>query len=158
MKQFRKGDRIELDLELITPPREADDYYGPNEDFRQHLTNNSNSWKTTYREAIGNDLDLAVSGGQVLQSYPIVIQVEQPEVAVTIQGQIGAVPIRFEGLESAMGHRLYQVADGKRIEFDQSVHGDDFRQTDYDAATATCSMTFNLPLEGLGESEWILAR
>ena len=109
IREFSKGDRIELDLELITLPRVADDYYGPNESFRKHLAENPNSWKTTYREAKGNDLNLAVSGGRVLQSYPIVIHVEEPEVAVTIQGGIGAVPIRFEGLESSKGYRLYQV-------------------------------------------------
>lgn len=156
--EFSKGDRVELDLELITLPRVADDYYGPNESFRKHLAENPNSWKTTYREAKGNDLDLAVSGGRVLQSYPIVIHVERPEVGVTIQGGIGAVPIRFEGLESNKGYRLYRVTGGKRTQFDQSVHGNDFWQTDYDAATATFAMTFNLPLDGLGESKWIFAR
>ena len=48
-------------------------------------------------------VDLAVSGGRVLQNYPIVIHVEKPEVTVAIQGGIGAVPIRFEGLESNKG-------------------------------------------------------
>jgi len=158
IREFSKGDRVGLDLELITLPRVADDYYGPNESFRKHLADNPNSWKTTYREAKGNDLDLAVSGGRVLQSYPIVVHVEKPEVGVTIQGGIGAVPIRFEGLESNKGCRLYQLINGRRTQFDQSVHGNDFWQTDYDAAKASYSMTFNLPLDGLGESEWIFAR
>jgi hypothetical protein len=60
----------------------------------RHLADNPNSWKTTYREAKGNDLKIDISGGKVLSAYPLVIQVEKPEVTVTIQGGIGAVPIR----------------------------------------------------------------
>jgi uncharacterized protein YlaN (UPF0358 family) len=155
--RFGIGDRIELDLELITLPRNAEDYYGPNEAFRKHLAGNPNSWKTTYREAIGNDLDVHVSGGKVIQTYPLVIRVEQPEVTVTINGGVGAVPIRFKGLESNTGIRLYQALDGERVPFDQSVHGNDHWQTDYDPATDSFSMTFNLPLDGLQESIWLLA-
>jgi len=153
---FSKGDSIELDLELITLPRVADDYYGPNEAFRRHLTENPRSWKTTYREAKGNDLKVEVSGGRKLENYPLVIQVEKPDVTVTVKGGVGAVPIRFEGLKSSQGYRLYQVVNGKRAKFDQSVHGNDFWQTDYDATTNSYRMSFNLPLDGLQESQWVL--
>jgi hypothetical protein len=153
---FSRGDRIALDLELITLPRKMDDYYGPNEAFRKHLADNPNSWKTTYREAKGNDLKVNVSGGRALQSYPLVVQVEKPEVTVTIQGGVGAVPIRFEGLESRTGYRLYQVVNGERTLFDQSAHGNDYWQTDYDPTTKLYMITFNLSLDGLQESTWIL--
>jgi hypothetical protein len=158
IREFEKGDQIELDLELITLPRIANDYYGPNESFRKHLVENPNSWKTTHREAKGNDLKVFVSGGQVSRRYPIVIRVDEPEVEVTIQGGTGAVPIRFEDLDSANGDCLFRVAGGKRIPFDQSVRGNDFWQTDYNEAAASYSMTFNLPLDGVQESRWILAK
>ena len=155
---FSRGDRIDLNLELITLPRVAEDYYGPNEAFRKHLENNPRSWKTTYREAIGNDLAVRVTGGEVLRTYPLVIQVDKPEVAVTIEGGIGAVPARFTGLTSNIGYRLYQIVKGRRVLFDQSVHGNDFWQTDYDEITNSYGMTFNLPLDGLRESKWVLTR
>lgn len=158
VKQFRKGDRIELDLELITLPRIADDYYGPNEAFRKHLTDNPSSWKTTYREAKGNDLDVKVTGGRALHDYPLLIQAEQPEVTVAIKGGVGAVPICFEGLQANQGYSLYRIGHGRRIKLDQSVHGNDFWQTDYDAATKTYKMSFNLPLDGLGQSQWVLTQ
>lgn len=156
VSEFGPGDRIELDLELITLPRQVEDYYGPNEAFRQHLAENPSSWKTTYREAIGNDLDVHVSGGKAIQTYPLVIQVEQPEVTVTIDGGVGAVPLQFKGLTSSSGLRLYQVINGERFAFDQSVHGNDYWQTDYDPVTSSFSMAFNLPLDGLNESTWLL--
>lgn len=155
---FKSGDQISLNLELITLPRTADDYYGPNESFRKHLTEHPNSWETTYREAKGNDLNLEVTGGQALRNYPIAIHVEKPEVTVTIKGGIGVVPIRFEGLKTDKGYGLYRAVNGKRIKLDQSVHGHDFWQTDYDAATDSYMMIFNLPLDGLDESTWILSR
>ena len=117
VSRFGQGDRIELDLELITLPRKADDYYGPNDAFRRHLADNPNSWKTTYREAKGNDMKVEVSGGKMLHNYPLVVQVERPEVTVTIQGGVGAVPIRFEGLEDNQEHHLYRVVNDKRIKF-----------------------------------------
>jgi len=143
---FKKGDHIELDLELITLPRVVDDYYGPNQIFRKHLMDNPRSWKTTYREAKGNDLEVMVTGGRLLQNYPLVIHVEKPEVTVTVIGGIGAVPIRFEGLESTAGYRLYQVVNGERNQIDQSIHGNDFWQTDYDPAKRTWSITYNINL------------
>jgi hypothetical protein len=158
VKEFHRGDRIALDLELVTLPREVDDYYGPNEAFRQHLEDNPSSWKTTFREAKGNDLSVEVSGGKKLRNYPLVIQVEKPEVTLTISGGIGAVPVRFVGLEASQGFGLYQVVNDERQRLDQSVHGHDFWQTDCDAVTKTYSASFNLPLDGLKRSQWLFTQ
>ena len=68
------------------------------------------------------------------------------------------MPIRFEGLRTASGHALYRLQGGRRIPLDQSVHGNDFWQTDYDAEAGTHKMSFNLPLDGLDETAWILSR
>ena len=153
---FNAGDSLEFEVEWITLPRIADDYYGPNEIFRQHMAGNPSSWKTTYREAIGNDLKVAVNGGTLLHNYPIIIQAEQGEVRVAIEGGVGTVPIRFEGLKSATAYTLYQLVDGQLVALDQAVHGNDFWQTDYDAKSNSFKMTFNLPLDQGGPSEWLL--
>ena len=153
---FLPGDSVEMEIEWITFHREADDYYGPNEVYRQHLTENPRSWKTIYREAIGNDLKVSVVGGTVLHNYPIIIQAEQSDVRVSIDGGSGNVPIRFEGLKSATAYTLYQLVDGQLVALDQAVHGNDFWQTDYDAKSNSFKMTFNLPLNAGGPSEWLL--
>jgi hypothetical protein len=153
---FQPGDTVELDVEWITVPRCADDYYGPNEAFRKHLTENPSSWKTTYREARGNDLDVNVTGGELLEKYPVVIKARAPETRVRIKGGVGFVPIRFEGLASAAGYSLYELVDGKEVKLDQSVTGNDFWQADYDAATGTSMLTYNLPLDNKPESLWVL--
>ncbi|MGJ8654505.1 MAG: hypothetical protein ACSHX8_14690 [Opitutaceae bacterium] len=158
VKSFLSGDTIEMDLEWITLHREVDDYYGPNETYRQHLIENPNSWKTIYREAIGNDLKVEVAGGKLLNNYPIQIRAESDEIAVDIKGGLGYVPISFEGLSTATGYTLYQIDGEKSIPLDQSVHGNDFWQTDYDTTTRTYSRVYNLPLDGVVSSKWVLRR
>jgi hypothetical protein len=158
LSHFMPGDTVEMDIEWITIPRIADDYYGPNESFRAHLQQNPESWKTVYREAIGNDLKVTVKGGKLIHRYPIIVAANEPEVEVTIKGGVGVVPIRFEGLRSATGDALYRLQGGQRIPVDQSVHGNDFWQTDYDADSRTYKLSFNLVLDGLDETTWVLSR
>jgi hypothetical protein len=153
---FKPGDTVEVDLQWITLPRVADDYYGPNEAFRTHLAANPRSWKTVYREARGNDLDVTVDGGAATHTYPIIIQASQPEITVDIRGGVGAVPIRFDGLKTPSGDILYRDIDGQLVPLDQSVHGNDYWQTGYDAGSNTCRMSFNLPLDGVESSKWVL--
>lgn len=74
-----------------------------------------------------------------------------------IKGGVGAVPVSFEGLKSNTGFTLYRLINGKRIKFDESVHGNDFWQTDYDPGIDSYTMTFNLSLDGLKESKWLFA-
>ena len=151
---FKPGDMIEMDVEWITLHRTADDYYGPNEFFRKHLVENPSSWKTTYREVVENDLQVTARGGKVMNRYPIVIRAEAPAIDVTIKGGVGFVPIRFEGLTSIKDLALFEVVDGKEIKLDQAVHGNDFWQADYDEASRTYTLTYNLPLDGNPTSSW----
>jgi hypothetical protein len=156
--ELKPGDTVAMDLQWITLPRVADDYYGPNEAFRTHLAANPRSWKTVYREALGNDLHVTVDGGVATHTYPIIIRASQPKVTVDIQGGVGAVPIRFDGLETPSGYVFYQDVDGRLVPLDQSVHGNDFWQTVYDTGTNIYQMSFNLPLDGVESSKWVLKR
>jgi hypothetical protein len=153
---LKPGDRVDFEVEWITMPRVADDYYGPNEAFRRHLAENPQSWKTAHREALGNDLVVSAKGGQVIRRYPIEIAAQGPEVGVSIKGGLGYVPISFEGLKTAKGCSLYRTDSGKPVKLDQTAHGNDYWQTEYDAASKTYRLTFNLPLDGVPESRWML--
>ena len=145
-----------LDSEWVHLVTEADNYGGPNELYRQHLQENPRSWKTTHREAVGNDLQIAVRGGDLLQELPVVIRAELPEVTVDIKGGVGFLPIRFENLATADGYAIYEVVSGMEVKLDQAVHGNDFWQTDYDGATDSYKLSFNLPVDGKSTSTWIL--
>lgn len=158
LTEFKPGDVVEFEVEWITLPNEADDYYGSNEVFRDHVAKNPGSWKMTHREALGNDLKVTVDGGKLLHEYPIIIEAEKEQVVVDIEGGVGFVPIRFEGLKGAKGYGIYQVIDGKEVKLDQAVHGHDFWQTDYDVKSNSFKITFNLPLDGLARSKWVLKK
>ena len=153
---FQPGDSLEIDVEWITLPKVVDDYYGPNQSFREHLAENPKSWKTTYREATANDLQVVANGGKVLNRYPIEIRAESPVVEVAIKGGAGYVPIRFHHLKSINDLALFEVTDGKEIQLNQAVHGNDFWQVDFDEADKTYQMSYNLPLDGKRESTWRL--
>ena len=44
--------------------------------------------------------------------------------------------------------------DGQLV--DQTAHGNDFWQTAYDTGTNTYRMSFNLPLDDVESSRWVL--
>ena len=99
---------------------------------------------------------MTVDGGVATHTYPIIIQASQSEIKVDIRGGVGAVPVRFDGLETPSGYALYQDVDGQLALLDQSVHGNDYWQTVYDAGSRSYQMSFNLPLDGVESSKWVL--
>ena len=158
VERFQAGDTVEMELEFMTFHRQAEDYYGPNETYRQHLTEHPESWKTIYREAAGNALEVQVAGGELLSSYPIHIRATDVQIGMTIKGGNGKVPLRIEGLPSAEGYVLDQIVDGEIVPLDQSARGNDFWQTDYEQDSQTFRLTYNLPLDAGGLSRWLLRK
>ena len=95
------------------------------------------------REALGNSLQAKARHGRLLRSYPLEVQVDELEQAeVEVVGGLGFVPIRFIGLTQPPGHTLW--LDNEHA--DQSVHGNDFWQTDCDPATQRWRITDNVAL------------
>lgn len=156
VKSYQPGDRVLLDTQWLHLHRNADRYGGSNEAYREHLAQHPQSWRTTYREVSGNNLDIDVVGGELLQQFPIMVRATADIVQVTITGGIGYVPIQFEGLASPDGYALYDKAANGETKLDQSVRGNDFWQTDHDLTTNTYRMTYNVPLDGRTNSTWIL--
>jgi hypothetical protein len=141
---LKPGDFVEADFELVMFPANAGAYYGPNQSFRRALEADPDSWRLTAREAIGNSLEVAARHGKVQHRYPLRLAVgsgQRAEVAVT--GGLGYLPVTFTGLKSHRGFSL--LLDGKAL--DQSVHGNDFWQTDYDLVSRTWSLTWNVLLD-----------
>jgi hypothetical protein len=68
-----------------------------------------------------------------------------------VTGGLGYAPVTFTGLKGHAGYELWQSVDGQRAKVDQSVHGRDFWQTDYDPATRTYRQTYNVPLDSPGD-------
>ncbi len=148
LKTLQQGDFMETDIELVILPSQAELYYGPNKLFQQALAKDVNTWRLVHREAKGNDLNIKIKEGALVNSYPIEIKVsEKQEALFTVTGGIGYVPLTFMGLNSRKGFKLYEVINGKPKVIDQSVNGNDFWQTDYDVVNNSWSMTYNILME-----------
>jgi hypothetical protein len=142
IKELLPGDFVEADLELVVFPADAAAYYGPDKLFREALDQDADTWRLVQREASGNALDVQAGTGALLKSYPVVLSVDdQQRAGAIIKGGVGCLPLTFTGLARPRGYQLFM--NGKPL--DQSVHGNDFWQTDYDASTKSWRQTFNIP-------------
>ena len=145
---FEPGDFIEFTVEMVILPLKAEDYYGPNQALRNHLATHGDSWQPVARQAAGNTLDVAVAAGTIERRYPPVVRVSDGQSAgLTVTGGLAQLPVTFTGLADYKGYSLWTVVDGEETRLDQSIHGNDFWQTDYDAATGTWRQTYNVPLD-----------
>lgn len=139
---LRAGDFVEAVIELLILPQHVDDYYGPNAALREALRRDGNTWKLVHREAAGNRRTVTVEKGELRSLHPAVhVAAEDDAAAFTLAGGLAWVPVTISGLSTPSGHRL--VVNGSAL--DQSVHGNDYWQTDYDPITRTWSLTWQVP-------------
>jgi hypothetical protein len=148
LKSLRPGDYVDADIELVVLPSKTGIYYGPNSDFVVAMETDANTWKMIHREAAGNDLDIHMIEGKLLKNYPIDISLSgRQQARFSVSGGVGYVPVTFSGLKGPKGFVLYRASGGKIKAEDQSVNGNDFWQTDYDAVGGTWSRTYNVNLD-----------
>lgn len=148
VKRLEPGDFVEAVIEYVVMPQAAEDYYGPNESLREALTRDGGAWEMIHREAVGNNRLAMVEKGTLLGTFPDVrVKCHDDEARMKLKAGIGYVPVTFTGLSQHEGFAL--KVNGEVL--DQSVHGNDFWQTDYDPESETWSRTYNLPRDGRGE-------
>lgn len=146
---LRKGDFVDVEVELLVVPLEANDYYGPNEALRADLQANAGAWRPLYRLARGNDIEVRVDQGTLLRAYPPVIRVDDGDTAVfSIAGGVGYVPLTMVGLRRHKGY----VLERDNVPVDQRLHGNDFWQTGYEAPAGTWTHTYNVPLDSASDT------
>ncbi|WP_379712356.1 LamG domain-containing protein [Haloferula chungangensis] len=140
--RLEPGDYVEAVFEHIVMPESAAEYYGPSKSLKSALESGANTWKMISREAKGNNRHLVMKTGSLKHIHPdLRIATEGNQAEFTLSGGIGYVPVTFTGLSSSDTGRL--LVDGKAL--DQSVHGHDFWQCDFDTKTRSWSRTYNLP-------------
>lgn len=156
VKELKVGDFVEAELELVIVPQSADDYYGPNADLKTALTAGGNTWKPILREAAGNDVVVQATKGTINRNrLPLAVAVDATSQSadIRIQGGLAYIPITFTGLFGYRGYALFKTdASGKEVEINQSVHGNDFWQTNYDPASRTWSRTYNVDTDTPGNN------
>ncbi len=145
--RLEPGDFVEATIEHLVIPQSAQDYYGPNAALRAALAKDGDTWRMIQREAVGNDRRIGMTTGTLVSSYPaITVGAANDRAEFSLTGGLGYVPVTFTALTSPRGYVL--TFDGKPV--NQSTHGRDFWQTDFDPKTRTWSQTYNLPIHGDG--------
>jgi hypothetical protein len=144
---FKAGDYIEATVELIIIPSHIDDYYGPNKNFATALKKNPLSWELVYREAIGNNIDVNVSKGALVNNYPIQIRAKKNTAQFSVNGGLGYVPLTITNVDDYKNPKLFRKVNGKWERVNQEVYGKDFWQTEYNASNGTWDITYNVNLD-----------
>ncbi|MEM7601945.1 MAG: hypothetical protein AAF357_11095 [Verrucomicrobiota bacterium] len=140
VRELVPGDFVEATIEHVILPQSVEDYLGPNESLKKALRENSNTWKMVEREATGNRRTITIEKGRLVHRYPdIRIESENGVVVFAIEGGLGQVPITITGLSQPDKGEL--TINGTLL--DQSIHGNDFWQTNHDAESNTWSRTYN---------------
>ena len=148
---LKAGDKIEAEIELFTIPMAASHYYGPNANLKTALADSPSAaqdkWDMVYREAKGNNIQVIAKTGTVVSNYPICVKVSNDSAHFSVKGGIGYVPLTIKGISTYQLHNLKQYKDGNWQAVDQSVVGNDFWQTDFDAEKNTWDITYNVNLD-----------
>jgi hypothetical protein len=142
--ELRSGDFVEADLELVMFPAKAADYWGPDGRFRDALTRDADTWRLVHAEAAQNVVAVENVTGVVEERTPLRVRVDAGGRArLTVRGGRGFVPVTFTGIGSSreFGFNF----DGAPL--NQGVHGRDYWQADYEEATRSYALTFNVPLD-----------
>ena len=132
-------------------PQFADDYYGPNRALAKALESGENTWKMIHREAVGNDIRVETGRGKLVRQRPIAILSKGNRAEFTVTGGLGYVPVTIAGLTGYRDPVLETKLDGVWKRLDQSVHGKDYWQTDFNSTTDTWEITYSLPLDTPGD-------
>ncbi len=141
LTRFVAGDFLEATIEHIVIPQSHADYYGPNKALRSALIKEGNTWRMIQREALGNGRHIHMIQGKLERTWPAIrVSTHRNNAEFILTGSLGYVPVTFNSLTSC--HGLTFFVDEKPL--DQSIHGNDFWQTNYDAETKTWSQTFNV--------------
>ncbi len=147
-KQLQPGDFVEAEAEQVVMPQYAKDYYGPNKQLSAALSKDENTWRMIHREAIGNSLVISATRGTIEKTYPIRVRVDRKGCAeIAVQGGLGYVPFTFTGVQTWKGFILEEKNGSEWKRIDQSVHGNDFWQTDYDPVSKQWEITYTIPLD-----------
>jgi hypothetical protein len=141
---FAQGDVIELLLEVVCLPKQTTDYYGPNANFTQALTQYGNTWELLQREAVGNAINASSATNTINTKYPLTVTTTNNTASVTITGGKGYVPVVFKGLTNITDPKLWRARNTCWELVDQTNYGKDFWQTEYDAETGLFELIYNV--------------
>jgi hypothetical protein len=144
------GSTVEATVEYLVPPADKSRYYGSAPYLVAMQEEDYSTPEMMIELAGGNDVSVTATVGTVERALPVEVAAVPGIVSadLTISGGRGFTPVTFLGLNRADGWALEVETDTGWESIDQSVHGNDFWQTNYDPGTATWSVTYTLANSG----------
>ena len=97
-----------------------------------------------YRESLGNKITAESSTNTIHTSFPLTIKTSNNTELVALTGGKGYVTIVFSGLSSVTNPVLWRSYGGDWKVVNQSVHGKDFWQTNYNPETKLFNLVYNV--------------
>ncbi len=153
---FSTGDKIELLVEMAVLPKTMGDYYGPNTNFNNALTLYGNSSDLFYREVVGNKIIAESPTNTINTTYPLTVETAGNTGLVKITGGRGYIPVVFSGLTNITDPKLWKAQDSCWELVDQSVHGKDFWQTNFDVESRTFDIVYNVNQDILNDETAVI--
>jgi hypothetical protein len=154
LTRLRKGDFVEMLIEVLLVPKHVEHYLGTNEALKRDLPALAGTWKAMHHQAAGNDLRIDVSRGVLERPYPPEIRVQDGNGAeFEVEGGLAYVPFTFRGVADPAKARIYEIVDDRPMLVDQSDHGGDFWQVEYRPESKNYEVTFNLSLDSRGGAQ-----
>lgn len=144
---LKAGDYVEAEIERVYFGQAASAYYGGDANLTTAMQTYGNTHEMVMREAIGNQLTVAVTNGSLENSYPIRIQTQHNQAQFSVTGGLGYVPMTFTAVTDYRNPLLEEKVGRNWIAIDQSAVGKDFWQADYDPVAAAWEITFNVKLD-----------
>ncbi|MDQ8183292.1 carbohydrate-binding protein [Pelagicoccus sp. SDUM812005] len=157
-RSYAAGDVVEGEMEFMMPPKNAESYWGADEEFRSRLAAYTSEWGAVYDEFRYNrDLEVVATTGSVLSNYPLEISSESGDVLAdfTIDGGgIGHVPVILRNVSKEAVIGVQRYLDGEWVWYeDGSFNKRNYFQGFYNAeGSLDCAFSFKRPSEDLSES------
>ena len=145
------GSIIEATVEYLVPPADKSTYYGPSDYLTAMPAADFTNTEMILKLARDNQLEVTPIVGRLMRSHPVELRAEDGAVAVefTLTGGLGYTPVTITELARPEGWRMEQQQDdGSWVQVDQSVEGNDYWQTFYDADGGHFNLVYNLHNRG----------
>jgi hypothetical protein len=144
---LKAGDYVEAEIERFYFGQAASAYYGGDANLTTAMQSYGNSHQMALREVIGNNLSVTVTNGTLEKSYPIQVRAANNSAQFSVTRGIGYVPVTFTGLTDYRKPLLEELAGANWVAVNQATVGKDFWQADYEPASASWQITFNVKLD-----------
>ncbi len=146
-KTIKKGSVIEMVVEYSILPAKVNTFYG-SADYLLQTMDLMGTATAMYQQVVGGKILANATVGQIISEQPVVVVADNSGAEVVAQvevnGGLGYLPITIKGLPTYKGYKLQVEKNGAWVDIDQSVKGNDFWQTYYNANTGEYSLTFNV--------------